>query len=269
MANILIIDDDGIVRDALTVFLSRAGHQVTTASDGGNGVLAFKNVSPDLVILDRDLPVMTGSMVFAKIREISKTPVIILTGFDAPEDAEAYLRDGAASFLSKGDGLSNVLNEVDRVLGIKKDDGKAPIERRKISPLPKSRAQNSNQPKALILIADDDAAILKLLERFIESLGYETALAEDGEVAVALARARKPDIALLDIFMPKKDGIEVLKELAAELPNTGFIMITGNEDEEVARACLRMGAFDYISKPVNLSSLENTIKARLLLQKNP
>ena len=265
MANILIIDDDGIVRDALTVFLSRAGHQVTTASDGGNGVLAFKNCSPDLVILDRDLPVITGSAVFAKIREISKTPVIILTGFDAPEDAEAYLRDGAASFLSKGDGLSNVLAEVDRVLGIKKTDKKPPIERRRIAPLPKSRV--CDRAKPLLLVADDDPAILRLLGRFIESLGYAVELAEDGEVAIAMARARKPDIALLDIFMPKKDGIEVLKELAAELPGTGFIMITGNEDEEVARACLRMGAFDYIPKPVNLLALENTIKARLLLQK--
>ncbi len=268
MANILIIDDDGIVRDALTVFLSRAGHQVTTASDGGNGVLAFKNGSPDLVILDRDLPVITGSAVFAKIREISSTPVIILTGFDAPEDAEAYLHDGAASFLSKGDGLSNVLSEVDRVLGIQKKDGKPPIERRKTAPLPKAAARDTARPKALILVADDDPAILKLLGRFLESLGYAVELAEDGEIAVQLARARKPDIALLDIFMPKKDGIEVLKELAGELPEAGFIMITGNEDEEVARACLRMGAFDYISKPVNLVALENTIKARLLLQKN-
>lgn len=265
MANILIIDDDGIVRDALTVFLSRAGHQVTTASDGGNGVLAFKNGKPDLVILDRDLPVLTGSMVFAKIREISKTPVIILTGYDAPEDAEAYLRDGAASFLSKGDGLSNVLTEVDRVLGVKKTDGKPPIERRKAG---KPAPAQTDTPKAVILVADDDVAILAVLSRFLTSLGYQVERAEDGEAAIELAKARKPDIALLDIFMPKKDGIEVLKELSVELPGTGFIMITGNEDEEVARACLHMGAFEYIPKPVNLVALENTIKARLLLQKN-
>lgn len=267
MANILIIDDDGIVRDALTVFLSRAGHQVITASDGGNGVLAYKNGAPDLVILDRDLPVITGSVVLAKIREIANTPVIILTGYDAPEDAEAYLRDGASSFLSKGDGLSNVLAEVDRVLGVKKKDGKPPIERRKTAPAVQPQANAAGQPKAVILVADDDTAILGLLSRFLVSLGYEVERAEDGEAAVELAKARKPDIALLDIFMPKKDGIEVLKELAAELPGTGFIMITGNEDEEVARACLRLGAFDYIPKPVNLLALENTIKARLLLQK--
>ena len=118
MAKILIIDDDGIVRDALTVFLTRAGHEVNTAADGANGVQAFGSLIPDLVILDRDLPVMSGSGVFEKIRNISKTvPIVILTGYDAPEEAAVYLKHGAASFLSKGDGLSNVLTEVDRLLG--------------------------------------------------------------------------------------------------------------------------------------------------------
>jgi len=253
MAKILIIDDDGIVRDALTVFLSRAGHQVHTASDGGNPT--------DLVILDRDLPVMTGSVVLQKIREISKqTPVIILTGFDAPEDAEAYLRDGAASFLSKGDGLSNVLSEVDRVLGVKKTAAQ-PIERRR------SESRTAGPRKGLLLVADDDQAILNVLSRFLTAEGYEVLLAADGEAAMELARAQKPDIALLDIFMPGKDGLTVLRELTEELPGTGVLMITGNEDEEVAKACLNSGAFDYIQKPISLEVLGNIIKARLLIQK--
>lgn len=262
MAKILIIDDDGIVRDALTVFLSRDKHQVLTASDGGNGVLAFRNDQPDLVILDRELPVMTGSVVLRKIREISEqVPVIILTGYDAPEDAEAYLRDGAASFLSKGDGLSNVLAEVDRVLGIKRAAAR-PIERR-LAPA----APAAGPRKGVLLVADDDHAILTVLDRFLTSEGYDVLLAADGEIALELARTRKPDIALLDIFMPKKDGLEVLRELAQELPGTGFVMITGNEDEEVAKACLNSGAFDYIQKPVNLALLGELIKARLLIQK--
>ncbi len=254
MAKILVIDDDGIVRDALTVFLTRAGHSVTTAADGGNGVLAFKNFRPDLVILDRDLPIKTGSVVFRELRGISaSTPVIILTGYDAPEDAEAYLRDGAASFLSKGDGLSGVLDAVDRLLGSVQEPQAAPGA--------------APSGKGLLLAADDDKAILNLLSRFLGSLGFEVITAEDGEEAVRLARERKPDIVLLDILMPGKDGIEVLKTLADEMPDKGFVMITGNEDEEVARACLKLGAFDYIEKPVNLELLGNILKARMLIQR--
>lgn len=257
MSKILIIDDDGIVRDALSVFLTRDGHTVSTAADGGNGVLAFRNLKPDLVILDRDMPVKTGSVVLKEIRELSSgVPVLILTGFDAPEDAENYMRDGATAFLSKADGLSNVLGTVDRLLGIDRD-----------ACSPGSASKSGTQRKPLLLAADDDASMLNVLKRFLTSQGYDLLTAEDGTQAVRLSLERKPDLVLLDILMPGKDGMEVLKELAGELPQTGFLMVTGNEDEEVARACLKLGAFDYIQKPVNLDLLGNIIKARLLMQR--
>ncbi len=265
MAKILIIDDDGIVRDALCVFLMRAGHEVLTAADGANGVQTFKSALPDLVILDRDLPVMSGSGVFDKIREVSKNvPVLIFSGYDDPEEVGVYLRNGAAAFLSKSDGLSPVLAAVDRLLG--KPPVTAAPAPLAAKPAPAAKKTPAPSGAPIILVADDDDEIRKLLNRFLSSLAYEVLEAGDGEQALALARARRPKIILLDIAMPKKDGVEVLKELAAEMPGTGFIMITGNEDEELARECLGLGAFDYVSKPINIDSLGKSIKARLLLQ---
>jgi len=261
MANILVIDDDGIVRDALTVFLTRAGHQVTTAADGGNGIQAFKAGRPDLVILDRDLPVISGSGVFEKIREVSTdVPIMILTGYASPEEADIYIKHGAASFLSKGDGLSNVLAEVDRLLGVVKAPARPVIE--PCSQRPPAPSGSG----ALILIADDDEGMLAVLVRSLRAEGYRVISAADGETAMRLARENKPDLVLLDISMPKKSGLEVLRELAPELPKTGFMMITGNEDEAVAKTCLETGAFDYIPKPMNLQALMKVIEARLLLQ---
>ncbi|MHB0996835.1 MAG: response regulator [Elusimicrobiales bacterium] len=263
MAKILIIDDDGIVRDALAVFLTREGHEVLTAADGGNGVLLFRNSLPDLVILDRDLPVISGSAVFQKIREVSKAvPVMILTGYDAPEDAEAYLADGAACFLSKGDGLSNVLEEIGRILGTPAHPGDIRQYGRAAN-----GARARLRSRALILVADDDAAILNVLTRFLTEQGYKVIAAADGLAAEKLALERKPDLILLDIYMPGKDGVEVLKTVLAEEPGTGVIMITGNDDIEVAKSCLRLGAFDYLPKPVNLDALQARIAARLVLQK--
>jgi CheY-like chemotaxis protein len=120
---------------------------------------------------------------------------------------------------------------------------------------------------AKILIIDDDPGTRTVLRGFLSELACETLEAGDGAEALVLARASRPDIILLDIYMPKKDGVAVLKELAPEMPATGFMMITGNEDEDVARECLEFGAFDYISKPLNLAVLGEAIKARLLLQK--
>ncbi|MDO8805115.1 MAG: response regulator [Elusimicrobiota bacterium] len=266
MAKILIIDDDGIVRDALSVFLTRAGHEVVTAADGANGVQAFKHALPDLVVLDRNLPVMSGSGVFDNIRKISKTtPILILSGYCDPEEVGAYLRNGAAAFLSKGDGLSPVLAEVDRLLGVKRKEEPPAVKAEQAVPLQAKTAPG--RTAGLILIADDDPAQRAILQRILSSLAYEVLEAKDGLEALELARARRPDIVLLDISMPKRDGVAVLKELVPEMPKTGFMMITGNDDEVVARECLEIGAFDYLSKPVNLDALSKIVKARLLQQK--
>lgn len=262
MAKILVIDDDGIVRDALFVFLTRAGHEVFTAADGANGVQVFKAALPDLVVLDRDLPILSGSGVFDKIREVSKTvPILILSGYNDPEEVGAYLRSGAAAFLPKSEGLSPVLAEVDRLLGAPgKEAASAPGA---AAPPP---AAATGRSAGLMLVADDDPETRKVLRRYFSSQAYEVLEAGDGAEALELARARRPDIVLLDISMPKKDGIEVLKELAPEMPGTGFMMITGNEDEDLACSCLDFGAFDYVSKPLNLESLGGIVKARMLLQ---
>jgi len=252
MAKILIIEDDGIVRDALSVFLIRGGHQVLSAPDGANGIQIFKLESPDLVILDRNLPLVSGSGVFEQIRKISKTvPVVILTGYDSPEEASIYLKHGAAAFLSKGDGLSNALAKVEEVLA---KEGLA-------------AAPSAGSAKPLVLIADDDEGMLGVLSRSMSGAGYEVITAADGLTAERLALERRPDIVLLDIFMPGKDGVEVLKTLRAELPLTGVMMVSGNDDEELAKACLTKGAFDYITKPPNLDAVEGTVKGRLLVQR--
>lgn len=274
MARILVIDDDGVVRDALEVFLTRAGHSVTTAADGGNGVAAFKRAAPDLVVLDRDLPVISGSGVLRKIRELSPgVPVIMLTGYDAADAADKYLESGATAFLSKKDGLLNVLNEIDSVLGVGKEPPPpvtaAPPAQRPAPAAPApapAPAPAASRGKGLVLVIDDDEVLSEALRRVLSSYGYEVLTAPDGESGAAQARARRPDIVLLDIAMPRKDGVAVLRELVAELPKTGFIMLSGSEDDQVAKACLKIGAFDYLSKPPNMGALETVISACLLVR---
>ncbi|MDD2806381.1 MAG: response regulator [Elusimicrobiales bacterium] len=249
MAKILIIDDDAVVRDALTVFLMRDGHTVVAASDGLNGLQLYKREAPDLVVLDRALPGLTGSGVFDEMRKVSRhTPIMILTGFDAQEEAEIYLRNGAAAFVSKGEGLSRVLEVISGLLG-------------------KPAAPEKERP-AKILIAEDDLAMLDVLRRCFSQPGYQVFTAADGTQAVRLGLSEKPDIVLLDIFMPGKDGIEVLEVLSAALPGTGIMMISGNDDEAIAKDCLQKGAFDYLCKPPDLGVLENIVKTRLFMQKS-
>jgi len=117
-----------------------------------------------------------------------------------------------------------------------------------------------------VLVADDDKATRTLLNRYLTSMGYEVIEAADGAQAQALAVARRPDIILLDIFMPGKDGIEALKELAPKMPGTSFLIITGGENEAGAQECLVWGADDYILKPLDMEAVGRAIKTRLLLR---
>jgi DNA-binding response OmpR family regulator len=125
------------------------------------------------------------------------------------------------------------------------------------------KAEPAARPKGLVLIADDDASLRNVLSRSLTRYGYEVLQAEDGERAVQVYREHRPDIVLLDIYMPKKDGLKVLEELAGEMAGTMFVILTGNEDEETARACLKMGASDYIPKPVDSAVLERLLNGHL------
>ena len=120
-----------------------------------------------------------------------------------------------------------------------------------------------------VIIADDHAVVRQGIRIVLEEISGLEVLAEagNGEEVLALLADHSPDLLVLDISMPKKNGVEVLKELVTELPDSGFMMITGNKDEAIAKECLTLGAFDYVSKPVNLETLAQKINLWLLTRK--
>lgn len=110
-----------------------------------------------------------------------------------------------------------------------------------------------------ILVADDDEASRIILKTFLERKGYEVFLASDGAEALEMIQIKKPAVVLLDIMMPLIDGIEVLRELKATGSKASVIMITGITDQATGKKALEMGAFDYITKPLELKYLEEVV----------
>ncbi len=107
-----------------------------------------------------------------------------------------------------------------------------------------------------ILVVDDEPIACKTLRQFLESRGYRAFTAYSGDEALALYRQEKPDLVLLDIRMPGKDGLQTLRELKTLDPEAGVFMVTGVLDEEVADTAKLEGAYEYITKPVNPHCLE-------------
>jgi two-component system cell cycle response regulator DivK len=111
--------------------------------------------------------------------------------------------------------------------------------------------------KKKILIVEDDLKNQKLFRDVLEKVGYETILAIDGEQGVQLAQTEKPDLILMDIQLPVKDGLTATREIKvnpqiSHIPIWALTAMAMKGDEERVRAA---GCDDYISKPVQLSSL--------------
>jgi CheY-like chemotaxis protein len=112
---------------------------------------------------------------------------------------------------------------------------------------------------ARVLVVDDEAEGVELLREFLSAKGYEVITASDGDEALRKVKEERPHLVLLDIQMPKMDGLEVLRRLREIDKEVGVIMITGVNEQEIARQAMALGAFDYIVKPLDLPYLEQSL----------
>jgi two-component system alkaline phosphatase synthesis response regulator PhoP len=120
-----------------------------------------------------------------------------------------------------------------------------------------------NKPAQKVLVVDDEEPILELLKYNLEKQGYDVRTATDGQVAVDVAKKFHPDLVLLDIMMPKVDGVEACRQLRAmpELVNTYIVFLTARAEEYSEVAAFDVGADDYILKPIKPRALMSRISA--------
>jgi DNA-binding response OmpR family regulator len=119
--------------------------------------------------------------------------------------------------------------------------------------------------RPLVLVADDDPDILALVRFRLERDGYEVLSAPDGEAALDLALARTPDLALLDVMMPRLDGYEVTRRLREHGPTTTIpiILLTARVQEPDVERGFEAGADDYVTKPFSPQALGDRVQAAL------
>ena len=114
-----------------------------------------------------------------------------------------------------------------------------------------------------ILVVDDEVEIVRVLVDYLTEQGYEVTTAHGGIEALAKLDSEKPQIVLLDVRMPGIDGIEVLRRIRTFNQQVGILMISANEDVELAKQALAMGAYDYTLKPVDFQYLSRAVEKML------
>ncbi len=126
--------------------------------------------------------------------------------------------------------------------------------------------QNRKEP-IKILFVDDESEITEFLNDFFRDKGYKPYVAGTGEKAIELVHTQNPNVVLLDIRLTgspgKNDGIELLNEIKQYDAKIKVIMVTGVEDSFIINKAMELGASDYITKPLSLDYLENTVIAKV------
>ena len=118
--------------------------------------------------------------------------------------------------------------------------------------------------KKKALIVDDEIEIVDFLGRFLQRLGITAIKANSGEEALKKYNEFHPDFIFLDIQMPDKDGLTILKEIKKNEAAVKVIMITGKDDKDLQAKAKKYGALDYITKPLDLSELSIKIDNYIL-----
>lgn len=124
------------------------------------------------------------------------------------------------------------------------------------------RGESTSNQKPLILVVDDDQALLKLIRRFLELGGYNVTTASDGEKALQLIDAEKPSLIILDVRMPGLNGYQVC-ERVRKLSNVPIIMLTAKAELDDVTQGFAVGADDYVAKPFGVDELLARVKAVL------
>ena len=128
------------------------------------------------------------------------------------------------------------------------------------------------ESKGIILVVDDDQAVRSVVSRKMQAAGYSCLTAADGREALDKASQQTFDLILLDIKMPGPTGMEVLPQIVNEHPDTCVVMITAVSDTDTAVEAMKVGAYDYVTKPFNLDDLnlrvEKALERKRLVDEN-
>lgn len=115
-----------------------------------------------------------------------------------------------------------------------------------------------------LLIVDDEGAVRDVLSEYFEAEGYAVATARSGEEALEAIDQACPDVVLLDVRMPGMDGLEVLRRLRSRDGRPAVVMVTANQNVELARDALKIGAVDYVAKPFDFGYLDQAVAAAMV-----
>jgi len=256
---ILLVDDEPDVLGILCEYLTDQGFAVRTAMNGLEALLEAKRWTPKAVILDLFMPRLGGLGTLERIRQINPGVVVILIS-GQPSALTVLTEAGVrvAGALAKPLDLPEMLATLEHA-------GVAPMQVPQGAPSADRIREDPHAIRRSVLVVDDEPDVRAVLAEYLQTKGFDPLQASSGDEALELVRDLCPDIVLLDIALPGLSGIETLRRLKAACPRTCVVMVSANEDIDVAQQTLAMGAADYVPKPVDFGYLDSVLAIHTLM----
>jgi sigma-B regulation protein RsbU (phosphoserine phosphatase) len=285
MAKILLVEDNEQNRDMLARRLQRKGHQVVTAADGERAVAMAGSESPDLILMDLNLPVLDGWMATRRIKDCESTraiPVIALTAHAMAGDRQKALGAGCDDYDTKPVELDRLLGKIAALLkttGPVMAEVAPPAVPARV-PVPAAAPVTSTAPAAALpprgdspvtgrlLVVDDNPANRDMLRRRLARHGFDVDAAPEGAAALRMLDERPFDLVLLDVMMPGMNGLDVLRVIRQTRAPTQLpvIMATARDASQDVVEALELGASDYVTKPLDFPVVLARVRTQLSLK---
>ncbi len=256
---VLIVERNPEVAGVMTAHFQDLGYQVATAPNAPDAMIKIRLEPPHVVVMGLTTPRLGGVDGLRLIRRWHPDLSVVLT------DSERLPRRATAG-ASPDDGSAEEWRSLDRLVELAAAQSRSSAsDTRREEPLRQPPAVVPlEQPR--ILVVDDLEDMRDLLRDFLEREGYAVEVAGDAASAISKLAKVKPHVIVLDISMPGLSGISALQQLRARDPKVGVIMVTRNEDENLARRTLALGAFDYVRKPIDGNYLRRSIQTLLIMR---
>lgn len=255
---LLVVEDKWANRQLMQQWLAPFGFDIREAVNGEEALAVWQEWAPHLIWMDMRMPVMDG---YKATREIKaqcgdNPPVIIALTANAFEEDRLYaLSVGCDDFVRKPCQESTILDKLAEHLGVQYIYSEPePSESDSLEEMA------SIQPEDLrILVADDNTLNQQLMVQRLVHLGYSADAVSDGQQVVAACQTQTYDLILLDVQMPKMNGLEVVQTLRQQEFCPYIIGVSGRTLPEEKQECLDAGMQDYLCKPVSLEDLKTAL----------
>jgi signal transduction histidine kinase/DNA-binding response OmpR family regulator len=262
----LIIEDSPTTINQLTRYLKRLGTEVVAHPRGEDAVDKVLETQPEVIILDILLPDSSGWDVLAQLKAEPRTehiPVLILSVLDEPSQGLAL---GAAEYLVKPITQQQLVEALKRILSARAESAEQSNLTMESDGEKRADSAVAALDSPLILLAEDQDKVSEfVVDYLVERKRYRVIATRNGLEALERARAEKPDLILMDIQMPKMDGVEATRQLRADanLATVPIIALTALAMPGDRERCLEAGADAYLSKPISLQELGTVIDIHL------